>query len=144
MTFEEIEAALPNGFHDSAISRLTVNFAGSLIEIALRLLVGTPDDPDSDRYRAGTLKLNSPYLFFVEAPDPTYPFLSNGLPVNASGAPVKLGDDPKIDALLQRIPTGATAFVFFLDDWNSYLYLAGSDLNFSWDDGRPGGASPAA
>ena len=88
----------------------------------------------SERYRPGTLTLINPYIFFLDPPDPAYSFIPQGKDVNASSFRVGRGQDSKVDALLARIPTNATAFGFFLDDWNSYLYLAGADVEFSWDD----------
>jgi hypothetical protein len=91
-------------------------------------------DSDPERYRPGTLKVVLPYLFFLSPPDPSYQFVLHGRPVNASGFSVRLGGDTKLDALLERIPPNRTAFGFFLDDWNSYLYLAGASVEFAWDD----------
>jgi hypothetical protein len=48
---------------------------------------------------------------------------------------VKVGEDAKIDSLLAVLPPNSTVYLFFLDDWNSYLYLAGGEVVFSWDDG---------
>jgi hypothetical protein len=134
MTFEETVQNLPNGFHDSKIRKLSVDFIGRSILISMELLVGLPDTPNPEGYRSGTLKVVAPYLFFVEPPDASYPFTPFGKPVSATGAVVRPGGNPRIDELLQHIPQDATAFVFFLDDWNSYLYIAGGSLEFSWDD----------
>jgi hypothetical protein len=134
MTFKEVEQSLPNGFHDSAIRRIDADFLGPSISIAMDLHASVEGDINPELYRSGTLKVVCPYLFFLEPPDPSYPFVPRGAPVNATGFSVKPGENAKVDALLDRIPREATALVFFLDDWNSYLYLAGSSVEFSWDD----------
>lgn len=142
MTFEEIKQSLPNGFHDCTIREIHADFIGLAILLRMDLHISGEDDRDHpDRYRAGTLKVIRPYLFFLEPPDPSCPFIPRGEPLNASGASLKLGDNAKADALLERLPAEATAFVFFLDDWNSYLYVAGAAAEFLWNDQ---GASPAA
>jgi hypothetical protein len=81
------------------------------------------------------VKIGGLLLFFIEPPDPSYPFVPGGSAVSASGFSVTPGEDAKLDALLQRIPAEATVFGFFLDGWNSYLYVAGAWVEFSWDDG---------
>ena len=138
MTFREIEQNLPNGFHDSAIRGISVDFVNLSISIAVDLHASVEGDSDPERYRPGTLKVICPYLFFLDPPDPSYPFVPRGAPVNASSFPVRQGENAKVDALLQRIPPEATAFAFFLDDWNSYLYVAGSSVEFSWDSNGSG------
>lgn len=133
MRFEDVEETLPNGFHDIGIRGIDVDFEDRSIRIAMNLDVSVKGDVTAG-YRRGTLRLNQPYFFFLEPPDPGSRFIPNGNDVNASSFRVKPGEDSKVDALLARIPTNATAFGFFLDDWNSYLYLAGADVEFSWND----------
>ncbi len=134
MTFEELEEKLPNGFHDAEIRKISMDFVNRSIVIGMNLLVGVPGDPDPERYRPGTLRVVSPYLFFIKPPDPSYHFVPDGSPINASGRSVKVGQNEEVDRLLAVIPPNATVYLFFLDDWNSCLYLAGASVEFSWDD----------
>jgi hypothetical protein len=134
MTFDELKRKLPNGFHDAAIRNISVDFACKSIVLGMDLHVGESNDPDPERYRSGTLKVISPYLFFMEPPDPRYNFLLNGSSLNASDISMKLGESAELDSLLRRLPAGASTFGFFLDDWNSYVYLAGASVELSWDD----------
>lgn len=135
MTFEELDRKLPNGFHDSKIRKISVDFAGGSILIGMDLLVGLPRTPSPEGYRAGTLRVASPYLFFIEPPDPQYRFIPNGSPLNVDGDSVKVGQNPEVDRLLPVLPANASVYRFFLEEWNSFLYLAGGDAAFSWDDG---------
>jgi hypothetical protein len=133
MTFKEIELSLPNGFHDIGVREINADFVNLSISIAMDLHASIEGDLNPECYRPGILKVICPYLFFLDSPDPRYSFIPRGVPLNASGFSVEPGKDTRIDALLQRIPPEATTFVFFLDDWNSYLYLAGASVEFSWD-----------
>jgi len=135
MTFEELAEKLPNGFHDSKIREIKVDFVARSVSVCMDLLVGLPHTSTPEGYRAGTLKLEPTYLFFIEPPDPAYDFIPNGSPLSASGNSVKVGGDTKIDSLLSVLPANAAVYLFFLDNWNSYLYLAGGEVVFSWDDG---------
>lgn len=134
MTFEEIEQELPNGFHDAEIRTIAVNFVDRSIAVGMDLHFGSEGDSDPERHRSGTLKVESFCLFFIEPPDPRYRFVPNGSPLNASGDSVTTGKDPAVDGLLRNLPTGVTLYRFFLDDWNSFLYLGGANVEFSWED----------
>ena len=134
MTFKEIEQELPNGFHDAAIRSVSVDFVSRSVLIEMDLHVGVAGDPDPERYRPGTLAVISPYLFFIEPPDPRYQFVPSGSPLNVDGDSVKAGQCPEMDRLLPALPQGATAYRFFLEEWNSFLYLAGGSVTFSWRD----------
>jgi hypothetical protein len=136
MTFEKLEMELPNGFHDAEILNISVDFLNRSIVIGMNLHVSTPSDPDPERYRAGTLRVQSASLFFIEPPDPRYHFVPDGTPLDASGSSVRAGQDSAIDRLLAVLPPNSTPYLFFLDDWNSCLYLAGTSVEFSWDDGE--------
>jgi hypothetical protein len=135
MTFEEIKQRLPNGFHDAEIRKISVDFVNRSIVMGMNLHVSVPGDADPERYRAGTLEVLSPFLFFIEPPDPRYHFVPDGAPLNATGNSVKVGQNAEIDRLLEVLPPNATVYLFFLDDWNSCLYLGGASVEFSWDDG---------
>ena len=136
MTFEELEERLPNGFHDAEIRTISLDFVSRSIVVGMNLHVGKPDDHDPERYRPGTLRVVVLYLFFLEPPHPDYHFIPNGRPINATGKPVKVGQDAAVDRLLAVLPPNSTSYLFFLDDWNSCLHLAGASVKFSWDDGK--------
>jgi hypothetical protein len=135
MTFEKLEMELPNGFHDAEIRTINVDFLNRSIVIGMNLHASMPDNLDPERYRPGTLRVVSPYLFFIEPPDPRYHFVPSGRPINATGNPVIVGKDTVVDHLLAVLPPNATVYLFFLDDWNSCLYVAGASVEFSWDNG---------
>jgi hypothetical protein len=44
--------------------------------------------------------------------------------------------DPDVssDSFLQKSSSGATAFGFFLEHWNSHINMASGGVEFSWDD----------
>jgi hypothetical protein len=134
MTFEELSQELPNGFHDAEIRGVSLDFLVPSIRLEVSLDVSDSDDPDPERYRNGTLQVVTPYLFFLEAPYPDYPFLLDGAPLDVSGDTVLTGQNSSVDKLIEALPPGATAYRFFLHEWNSFLYLAGAGVKFSWDD----------
>ena len=78
MTFEELEEKLLNGFHDASICEIRVDFVGRSVVIFMDLLVGGPDDPDPELCRPGRLCVAPAFLFFMQSPDPRYPFVPTG------------------------------------------------------------------
>lgn len=116
------------------IRKIGINFVNRSVLIGVDLLVGLPDTPNPDDYRAGTLKLVEPYMFFIEPPDPSYPFAPDGRPVNVEGDSVR-AEQSAADRLLPVLPQNACMYRFFLLEWNAFVYLAGARVVFSWDDG---------
>jgi hypothetical protein len=139
MTFEELEDKLPNGFHDAAIREINFDFIGRSVALGMDLLTGGPDDPNLEVYRPGRLRITPIYLFFIEPPDPNYPFVPNGSHLKVDGDSLKVGQNAEVDRLLPSLPSSATTYRFFLENWNAFLYLAGASVKFSWDNGDPFG-----
>jgi hypothetical protein len=139
MTFEELEDKLPNGFHDAAIREINFDFIGRSVALGMDLLTGGPDDPNPEVYRPGRLRITPIYLFFIEPPDPNYPFVPNGSHLKVDGDSLKVGQNAEVDRLLPSLPSSATTYRFFLENWNAFLYLAGASVKFSWDNGDPFG-----
>lgn len=110
------------------------DFISRSITIGMELLVGLPGTPDPEEYRTSTLSVDPFYLFFVEPPDPAYGFKPDGSPIIVAGDPIKPGQNSKLDRLLPALPEDATAYRFFVSDWNSFLYIAGRSVALSWDD----------
>jgi hypothetical protein len=136
MTFEELEHRLPNGFHDAAIREIGFDLIGRSAVIGMDILTGGPDDPNPELYRPGRLRVTPVYLFFIEPPDPNYPFVPSGSHLKVDGDSVKAGQNAEVDRLLPTLPQNATTYRFFLEKWNAFLYLAGGDVELSWDDGE--------
>jgi hypothetical protein len=134
MTFEELEQKLPNGFHDAATREIDFDFIERSVVIGLDLLMGGPDDLRPEVYRPGR-RVAPIYLFFIEAPDPSYSFVPNGSHLKVDGDFVKVGQSVHVDRLLPMLPESVTKYRFFLEKWNAFLYIAGGDGEFSWDDG---------
>ncbi len=135
-TFEELEEELPNGFHDAEIRGMAFDYLARTAVLSMNLLfgVGTPDDENMSVYRPATVRIVGLLLFFVQPPHPKYDFVLDGEPLSVSGDSVRVGQEPEMDCLLPALPQDATVYRFFLDEWNSFIYLAGTTVEFSWDD----------
>lgn len=134
MTFEEVEHSLPNGFHNAALLHLGLDPVERCATVKVSLHVSVDGDNDRERYRVGVLKALSVCLFFIEPPDEKYRFGLTGKGIGISGNSVALGQLPEVDSLLKKLPLEATAYRFFLEDWNCFFYLAAGEIVFSWDE----------
>ncbi|HLY99110.1 MAG TPA: hypothetical protein VKT33_08595, partial [Candidatus Angelobacter sp.] len=68
---------------------------------------------------------------------PNYMFALSGSGIGVSGDLVAPGQNPQTDLLLRKLPSDATAYRFFLEEWNSFFYLAASEVVFSWQENAP-------
>jgi hypothetical protein len=131
MTFEEVEQSLPNGFHDATLLQVSLDSVERCATVKISVHVSVDGDQDRELYRVGILSAKSVSLFFMEPPDPNHRFALSGRGIGVSGDSVALGQNPETDLLLRKLPSDATAYRFFLEEWNSFFYLAASEVAFS-------------
>ena len=130
MTFGEIEKKLPNGFHDAKIEHISLDYLRGTLLMKMRLLIGTPGGGDQDEYGSAEMKVNGLYFCSIEPPDPTYPFRPNGQLLGVSGDGSG-GSSPEVRELAQSLPADASYYRFFVEQWNSFIYIAASDVQIS-------------
>jgi hypothetical protein len=77
VTLDELDHALPNGFHDAEIFSFEVDYVDGIASFHLNLLVGWPDDPEPERcaYQEATLVVKGLCFCSIDPPHSTYPFL---------------------------------------------------------------------
>jgi hypothetical protein len=131
MTFRQIEETLPNGFHDAKIEHISLDYPAGALLMNMSILTGTPGESDQDEYGPAELKISGLYFCSMEPPDPTYPFNPNGKPLRVSGDSCGRGS-LEISNLVRRLPPGASCYRFFVEQWNSFIYIAASDVQIAW------------
>src|SRR5579863_1918612 len=85
MTFEDVENALPNGFHDSKILYFSLDATTRTLIMRFSLWVASIDDLNPEVYREIAVTAQGVSIFFVEPPDPTYPFSLDGQGLASQG-----------------------------------------------------------
>lgn len=140
MTFEHLDRQLPNGFHDARLRRVDINYGDRTARLHMSFWVGDLDGPNREDYKDGTLNVDGLCYYAIEAPDPTYPFMRTGSPINVAGYPEDLEKFPALNGLLSVLPKGVTCYRFFVHDWNSFIHIAARDVQLSWagDEARMG------
>ncbi len=123
MTIEELENMLPNGFHDSFLVAVTVDFASGTGCIELDV---DYDDPDPKVFRRMKLRLKGLSLFIVDPPD-VRNALSFDHRIWVRGYETDENILPNLASYRNNAPTGSFFYSFFLDKHNCYLHLAATD-----------------
>lgn len=131
MNFREIEQSLPNGFHDAKIERISLDYLSGSLLMNMRILTGTPGEPNQDEYGPAEVKASGLYFCSIESPDPNYPFRPSGHPLGVSGDNSGKSSS-EISDLVSKLPPGTSCYRFFVEQWNSFIYVAASDVRISW------------
>jgi hypothetical protein len=70
MTLTEIEANLPNGFHDAEIEELIWNYRADSASFTMKLWVPEATDRDIEIYRLGRLDVRDIVFMAIDPPHP--------------------------------------------------------------------------
>lgn len=128
----EIESHLPNGFHDAILESITVNFSSGVARLDLQLFVGDPDaivEEEREAYKKATLCLSDLVYVVIEAPACTDECPKTG-PLRIDGGNASADSVPAAARPPKLLPSGAFAYWFFVEHWNSFIHVAarGADL----------------
>ncbi len=135
MTLEELADTLPNGLHDAQVSSVSIDYVRREARLIIDLWVGVPSEEEEvrDAYREGELKLSGLVYWIIEPPDVSYPFgESKQLWVDA-GSLGSASFKPSVK-LPEPLPSGAFASWIFVQDWNSFMFVAAMDVSLEWND----------
>jgi hypothetical protein len=130
MTFQEAEALTPNGFHDAEIDTLHVDYRTGTLSLSMRLWTGTLGTPNQEEYSSAELRVQGLLFCAIDPPDPRYPFPPDGDSLGVDGAHGP-GDLAAKADLIARLPPEISLYRFFVEQWNSFIYVAGGDVQLS-------------
>jgi hypothetical protein len=143
VTLDDLENSLPNGFHDAEIFSFDLSYVTGVAKLHMNLWVGSMEDPppERDAYQEATLSITGLCFWSMDPPDAAYPFLPNGKPISVSGAEAKVDSPPFSSELVARFPANTWCYTFFVNDWNSFIHIAGRDARVDWIGEKPKGAA---
>lgn len=132
MTIEELENTLPNGFHDSYLVSVAVDFISGTCSIYLDVDFDDPEQPalPAPVFRRMKLHLTGLRLFIFEPPDVRIPF-SGGETVWASGYSTTEKILPNLESYRKTAPSGTFFYSFFLSYYNSFIHLAATEAELA-------------
>ena len=132
MTFGQLDQELPNGFHDAEVHSITLDYFSGTVTLDVDFWVGDLDSPNREDHRRGMLTATGLLFCSIEPPDPSYPFLPDGAPITVSGDSADSDTFPALAGLSHRFPAGSSCYRFFVNGWNSFIYIAATDVQISW------------
>ena len=130
MTLTDVDRQLPNGFHDAYLLRFAVDYAKAALSLDLNLWIGTPDgrtQEHRERYKPGRIRIAGLAWCVVAPPDSIIRANPRGFRIDA-GPVSDLETPPKLPAP----PPGVFSWWFFVQEWNTSLYVAGESATLEW------------
>ena len=125
MTIFELERQLPNGFHDSQVSHIAIDYANRNVEIAIQIWVGDLESarPERETYRSASLRLEGIEYFAIDMPDPSYRYETDTLTI-----------DVHDETLNSPQPKQQNAFRFrmFVSQYNAFVHCCASSATLTW------------
>ena len=140
MRIEEISSSLPNGFHDSEILNINLDYRTSTATVLFNIDLSDPENEVETSSRNGILTLNGLLYCLIEPQ--TYQF-PNEYEVNTDNrmwitydtsdfATLKYADGEAPPKLPEALPNGAFRHAFYSSNHNSYVYIAAMGASFEW------------
>jgi hypothetical protein len=129
MTFDEVAASLPNGFHDAELQRFEMDYVHRTLQFDLVVWIGNMDDSRRrELYRPARLRLDHVAFLVIEPPDVTYPWLKAGSIRIDAGE----GQPPQSSSTLPVAPAGARTTWIYLEELNTFLLFAAGNASLEW------------
>lgn len=136
MKLEEIEKMLPNGFHDSLLKSITIDYSKHEAIFDLHIWVGdlyAENAESRETYRRCLLKLYQLYFCVIEAPDPKYPYHESDC-LRLDGGPLNSIEKKPAFQLPNTLPKDVATYWFFIEEWNAFIYVAAMSAQLDWID----------
>jgi hypothetical protein len=131
-TLEQLERDLPNGFHDTKLCHLEVNYERGEVVMTMDVDASDPDATKKPQYRRGQLQINGMAFFSMDVPDS----VSDAKPLWIDAGP---GQPSKSVVVLPEVPPDCFLHWFFVNEWNGFIRVAARDAAFKWAD-HPAGS----
>ena len=122
-------------FHDAKIEDLKIDYINNIASLHIELYVGDPNaayENEREIKRRGKLQFTGLVYCAIDPPDAKYPYSDvKGLWL-ASDGPVDPSGTSANARLPQDIPADAFVHSFYINDWNSNIYISAKDASFEW------------
>ncbi len=125
MTIDELEASLPNGFHDAELFSIAAYFGSREARLELNVWLGDMDVPGRrEVYRRAVLVLSDLHYLSIDPPqsDPGRgPYKIDSGPGQPSTAPA-------------AVPQAAQPYLhwFFVSEWNAFVRFSARSARLEW------------
>jgi hypothetical protein len=128
ITITQLEANLPNGFHDAHLLGIEVDYEARRAVMHVDVLTNAEEEP---KYRGGTLTIIGLHFLVIDPPGP------NAVLNSPKPSRIDTGSGQPSTAVisLPSLPPGCFLHWFFVDAWNAFIRVAARDAEWRWADG---------
>jgi hypothetical protein len=134
MTIEEVGNLLPNGFHDSDILGISIDYVRGEVTFLINVDLTSPDEKVEVPSRHGELKLTGLLYCVIEPPhhsfEKEYIFEEDELWITSDSSDFSVLKE--CPTLPEPIPDGGFRHWFFISSHNCFIYVAAMDASFLW------------
>jgi hypothetical protein len=119
-------------FHDSRVYSFGVNLPKKEAVFDCLIFVGNPDDRESQpREARGVLTLTG--LLYIAVEPPTYhPFEDDWMEISYDGPVESTNFKGPIPKLPDLLPDDSFHHCFYINNWNSFMFIAATSGQFEW------------
>ena len=129
MTFDEVAASLPNGFHDAELQRFEMDYVHRTLQFDVVVWIGNMDDPGRrELYRPARLTLDNVAFLVIEPPGTNYPWLRAGRIRIDAGT----GQPHQSSSTLPVAPTETQTAWIYLEELNRFLLFSAKSASLEW------------
>jgi hypothetical protein len=127
MTLTEMDAILPNGFHDAQIERMTWDFQTNSAVFDVDFWVGS-ETSDREARRKSRIHLRNILFIAIDPPSPRdsdpkpYRFKPDSLAIDGEVANERIF--PQLNFLKGKLPSDVEIFSFYVLNWNSFIHIS--------------------
>jgi hypothetical protein len=133
MTLEELALTLPNGFHDTEIREILIDYQRRRIRMRLSVWIGDMEEvrAPKEAYRDADLVIEGLQFVGIEPPSEGSWFAEGHRQADVSVDLVRGPAEGRIPAL-RGVTSECFVSPFFVYDWNSHVYVAGESATLTW------------
>jgi hypothetical protein len=129
MTFQEVAASLPNGFHDAELQRFEMDYMRRTLTFDVVVWIGRMDDTQArELYRPARLSVDDVGFFVIEPPDARYPSRKPG-PIRIDAGE---GQPRQGSRTLPSVPAGNTTTWMYLEQFNQFALFSAGSASLEW------------
>lgn len=120
-------------FHDSEVHKISIDLLAREVRADCLIHVGDPDDREAQpRAADGALTFTGLLYFAAEPPDARYPYEEGGLDISYDGPVEVTNFKAAVPRLPGPLPDDAFNHCFFVNNWNSFIFVAATGARFDW------------
>ena len=124
---EEVEAQLPNGFHDGVLRHLAIDYGAATLTLDVKFWIGEVGTDTAETYRLGRVTVSGVAFLAIDPPlEPSIGPLEGTIIDGGSGTPSTR------PITLPRLPSDASLYSFFLDPGQTFIRFAARAATLEW------------